>query len=96
MDEIIQGLDLTLVEFIGQHFLVIQDDVLFATYFKNESNEIVGVGNVRCPLDKFIFMFEAPLSMSLEKGTSPIEEIRIFDPDNKFGYNDLIVLPSAN
>lgn len=41
--------------------------------------------------EKFIQMFSAPLQKAMDNGTDPMDEIRAFDPENKLGYNNLIV-----
>jgi hypothetical protein len=42
-------------------------------------------------VDKFIQMFSVPLQKAIDNGTDPMDEIRAFDPENKLGYNNLIV-----
>jgi hypothetical protein len=42
-------------------------------------------------VDKFIELFEIPLQKAIDNNTEPMDEIRAFDPENKLGYNELIV-----
>lgn len=42
-------------------------------------------------IEKFIEMFSIPLQKAIDSGTEPMDEIRAFDPENKLGYNNLIV-----
>lgn len=42
-------------------------------------------------LDKFLEMFSVPVQKAIDNGTDPMDEIRAFDPENKLGYNNLIV-----
>jgi hypothetical protein len=36
-------------------------------------------------------MFSEPLQKAIDSNTNPMDEIRAFDPENKLGYNNLIV-----
>lgn len=42
-------------------------------------------------LDSFIELFSQPIQKSIDNGTDIMDEIRAFDPENKLGYNNLIV-----
>lgn len=42
-------------------------------------------------VDIFIEMFGVAIQKAIDNGTDVMEEIREFDPENKWGYNNLIV-----
>lgn len=42
-------------------------------------------------IDDFIELFNEPIQKAMENGTDLMDEIRSFDPENKRGYNNLIV-----
>lgn len=42
-------------------------------------------------VEDFIGLFEVPIKLAMENGTDIMAEIRTFDPENKKGYNNLII-----
>ena len=42
-------------------------------------------------VENFTEMFGEPIQKAMDNGTDPMIEISAFDPENKLGYNNLIV-----
>lgn len=55
------------------------------TWYDQPANQLIFV-----KVDKFIEMFEIPIQKAINNDTHPMDEIRLFDPDNKIGYNELL------
>lgn len=59
---------------------------LFFTSIENDQEFTITVS-----LEYFVELFSEPLQKAIDNDTDPMDEIRAFDPDNKLGYNNLIV-----
>lgn len=56
-------------------------------FYTPENEEII----IYVRITEFKEMFSDPLQNAVNNGTDPMEEIRLFDPNNTRGYNNLIV-----
>lgn len=81
-----------MIEFLSSYFIVDRNKTriyFLNTFIDGEGNEMVY--DIITLVDNFIEMFEEPIQKAMNGGTDIMDEIRAFDPENKLGYNDLIV-----
>lgn len=83
-----------MLEFLKKHFRTLQEYgkecVVFNAVHKEMDDEKISY-IITVAIDDFIKMFNDPIQKAINNGTDLMEEIRAFDPENKLGYNTLIV-----
>lgn len=83
-----------MIDFLYRHFnieeLIGEETILFVAKVKQADGRITDQA-CGCTIINFINMFSVPLQKAIDNGTDPMDEIRAFDPENKLGYNNLIV-----
>lgn len=58
-------------------------------YFQNYTNN-GDIYDIIVLVENFIDMFGKAIQKAMDNNTDIMEEIRLFDPENNLGYNDLI------
>lgn len=77
-----------MIEFLANYFIMDRrQSRIYFIVVSPDGTEFDGTVMV----DKFIELFSEPLQKCIDNGTDPMDEIRAFDPENKLGYNNLIV-----
>lgn len=77
-----------MIGFLSSYFIM--DRRLTRIYFISRDSEGNDY-NITVLVDVFIDMFEEPIQTAMDNGTDIMDEIRKFDPENKLGYNNLLV-----
>jgi capsule polysaccharide export protein KpsE/RkpR len=81
-----------MIDFLESNFIM--DRSRTRIYFKGtyqENNGVENIYDIITPVDRFIEMFAEPIQKAMDSGTDIMDEIKAFDPENKLGYNDVII-----
>jgi hypothetical protein len=76
-----------MIEFLSEHMVMDRRKTKLFFIMLHEGMELGFSVNV----DDFMDLFSVPIQKAMDNNTDPMDEIRAFDPENKLGYNDLIV-----
>jgi hypothetical protein len=81
-----------MLDFLSSYFIVDrrQTRIYFTNTYLNNEGETVYY-DIIVPIETFISMFEEQIKSAMENGTDLMDEIKTCDPENKLGYNNLIL-----
>lgn len=67
-----------------------QTRIYFTNTYVDDNGETIYY-DIIVLVEVFVSMFEEQIKNAMENGTDLMDEIRICDPENNRGYNDLII-----
>lgn len=81
-----------MIEFLSSYFIMDRRKtrIYFVTVFHTPEGEDVEYDLIT-KVKNFILLFEEQIQLAMDNGNDIMDEIRKYDPENKYGYNNLIV-----